>query len=313
MRQFFILLVFTFLFNAAVAAPDLLTNEKIFQRNTRQIHLAGRTVTQTPNYETEDLLLLMDWHNPVTTQGVANAGFTDRSTSGYNMTALAASAGFKTDPSDYCITLNGSSDYVSGSQIQIGEALSISTAFTVLTMLKHNTGSTGTMNIISRIGGPGQLSMWQIVSHWEAPVGKVAFMNVQFPTNPPGQVYDYIVQCNTYAISNNVSNQQKGSALAVVYDFANLTVNVLADYDEASTLIDGVLATLDMTEKMTSTNTAIEISNQPILIGAEDVFVPTRYFNGTMGPLAIYRGRPSLEVIDRFFRWAEFVTRWNNG
>lgn len=268
----------------------------------------------TPDYYSPGMVFLIDWHNPVTTMSVSNAGFTDRSSSGYNMSNVRADAIFQASPTGYVVSFDGVSQTVTGNQIDSTSPLAVTNQFTVVTMVVNNFSSVSTGNIISRIGGPNSQSEWQWITHWTAPPGNGAFGVVQTQTNPPGSSYDFMTQGNSLTITNSVSLSDRGTFVAMLYDYKALTVNIAADYVVDTPFADGNITTVNMTDQQVSTNTAIRFSGIPMAIGAEDaIFTPgARLFKGRMGPIGIWSGVLGEEELDRIKRWMERATGWIN-
>ena len=273
----------------------------------RYLSFANESTT-TPDYYKVDLAWLIDWRNPNTTQGVANAEFVDRSGFGYNIINTNADDAFNGDTGDYKVTFDGTVDWVSGDIIAAGDQLSVTSGFTIITILKYTDTSSTSRDILAKANRQLGQSEWQWSTHWTPDGGsyrKGALIMKDSAWNT-----NLAVEGNSTIVSDNSSAFDIGYVIALQYDYSVPTFNEYADYDFNQ--IDGVLDKYYGTVYEGDINFATTFYGLPLIVGAEigGGGSPAKFLQGQIGPILFYRRILSEESLDMTSQWLRSVTGW---
>ena len=268
----------------------------------------------TPDYVQSGLVMLIDWNNPNTTQGVANAEYIDRSGSGYNIINVFADDAFNGSVIDFTVTFDGTADWASGDIIASGSPLYVSTNFTIMTMLKQAVGAgTSSRNIVSKMNDSSAAnSEWQ----WATGMGSIAPQNLAFNIRNAGTpgLHDYLTQVIQTNVSSNVSQYDHGGVQVLIYDFATPTATFWSDCD-SSGLHDSDINQVPSALFGGAASQPISLDNTPLMIGSFNgiIGIPLRLWSGQMGPVMFYNRVLSFAEIAQNQMWLQTVTGWKNG
>ena len=274
----------------------------------RYLSFANESVV-TPDYYRVDLVYMQDWNDPGTTQGVALSEFYDRSGFGYTMINTNADAAFNGPTNDYRVTFDGTVDWVSGDIIALGDALSLTSDFTIMTIMKYTDASSTSRDFMSKANRQLGQSEWQWSTHWTPDGG--SYRKGAFIIKDSGWNTLLAVEGNSTIVSDNSSAEDIGYVFALEYDYKNgPTLNHYADYDFNQ--IDGVLSKYDCTVYEGDINTAVQFFGLPLIIGAEigGGGAPAKFLQANVGPILIYRRLLAPESLDMTSQWLRSVTRW---
>ena len=318
---FFSLFSFLFLISGELEAASRKKMAQPFSNLWRMKYDVTAAATPTPSYVTENLILLIDWNDPSTSQSVTGAEFQDRSGSGYNMCNFNQSFAptFNEDFHDYRVTFDGVNNIVTGDFINQGDPMAVTSQFTIMTMIRYDSPPPASRNIFSKfISLDAARSQWIISSCWQLGVAPNFNGQVAFSVWNDGVNNDATYEANNKIISSNISvataaNLNQGSVVCILADPLSDTFNIVGDYDDSVPDIDGVNNSADM-QLVAGSKTLLQEDGSLFTIGGAwaSGMVPFLPMRGFMGPVLMYSVILGQDEIDRNSQWLQSVTTWSN-